>query len=296
MYIMENSQAMLYLAYPKMMGIGNMSFKIRDLADILFIRDDKALFAVLSAYFDRSTATGKAASLTCVAGYVAPLDEWQRVESAWSEALAEWRIDRFHFAELPNVPGVGQERANQCIKFFSRIVRESGVFAIGSAVVDDEWHLPDWGHDTSERFSSPYEKALDSALRLLGEHAKERWPGEPLNVVCDRDAEPETIVRAFSRRQERHSNLADLTIHDRSRRLANSPELRAMECADLAVGCLRKSWLQIMAGELEDDMWGSLPRPEGPTAKTSIWCLKPAWFIQRSLAINQRRISGRQSS
>jgi hypothetical protein len=63
---------------------------------------------LLKAYFDGSW-NGKPPGITSVAGYVASLAEWERVETEWQRGLDEWSMDRFHLSGLRNIIGAGEE-------------------------------------------------------------------------------------------------------------------------------------------------------------------------------------------
>jgi hypothetical protein len=105
---------------------------------------------LLKAYFDGSW-NGKPPGITSVAGYVASLAEWERVETEWQRGLDEWSMDRFHLSGLRNIIGAGEEMAASCIQSFTRIIESSQLCAIGAALLDVDWEEDDWGHDHTVR-------------------------------------------------------------------------------------------------------------------------------------------------
>jgi hypothetical protein len=75
---------------------------LMDWVPICAPRHGLRLVAVLAAYFDASN-TEHALGVTSIVGYVAPLEEWARVEAEWAQAEEAWRLVNaggFHLAEL----------------------------------------------------------------------------------------------------------------------------------------------------------------------------------------------------
>jgi hypothetical protein len=146
--------------------------------------------ALLAAYLDKSSDHPQ--GITSIAGYVATLDEWQNVERVWDCGVRFWSrlegfraLGGFHMADLQNAIGI--ENAQLCIKYFTNIVTNADLHAIGAAILDADWHNPDWRHDVTPRRGSVYEQCLDLALRVLGEHVSSAFPSQQIDVVFCRD-------------------------------------------------------------------------------------------------------------
>jgi hypothetical protein len=236
---------------------------------------------LLKAYFDGSW-NGKPPGITSVAGYVASLAEWERVETEWQRWLDEWSMDRFHLSGLRNIIGAGEEMAASCIQSFTRIIESSQLCAIGAALLDVDWEEDDWGHDPTVRLASKYEQCLDSALSNLGKHAKEHFPSQQVAVICCGDASERKIKRVFARRQKQYPQLDEVRVNKGER-------CRALEIADLGVGLLRQSWSKIASDETEELPWGAMPGGKGTRGRNSVWSLRQGAIIVRAVERTVRK-------
>jgi hypothetical protein len=232
------------------------------------------ILAVLTAALDASYCNP--AWIYAVAGYVGERDVWDAVMSEWNEALRGWRIDRFHLAELPSL--VGREKTRQCEGYFANIVRGSNLHSIGSAIFTHDWEKPDWGHDDSPRFSTPYEQSLWFALNVLGEHCELEFPGQSITILCDVDSSEAAIQSVFKKAAEQRRCLDSITVTNRRRH-------KQLEVADLAAGSLRKSWVDITSNESSKLSWGVIPKSK--RGRTSVWSLRQAAILQRAFRISQ---------
>lgn len=242
-----------------------------------FARVGHRPIAMLYAYFDASN-TKQAGSLRIgsIAGYVAPLEEWARVEQEWVEALDLWGLETFHYAELPSTIGIGHGKAENCAGYFANIIKRSSVHAIGAALDEDDWHEPAWGSIKTKRYKTPYEQMLSMALQVLAKHVRQEFPGERVQVYCDRDASEEAIVAVFEEAKiASPQQLATVAVGDRHK-------YRLLQCADLAAGMQRKSWLRFFSPD-SDAYWGDFPRPKNGRARFAFWSLKPGIVIAEAV-------------
>lgn len=102
----------------------------------------RKVLALLCTYLDASL-NGKPPGIASVAGYVAPLAEWERIEAEWQDGLKLWSINPFRLSGLHRK--IGLENAKDCTRFFTRIIEDSQLNAVGAAILDVDWHRPDWG-------------------------------------------------------------------------------------------------------------------------------------------------------
>jgi hypothetical protein len=150
---------------------------IADLGAVVNPAPGQRVLALLSAYIDASLAN-QPPRVTVVAGYVAPQDEWVRIEAEWQKGLDEWGLKYFHLAELPHQ--IGAERAELCERYFAGIIERSRLSAVSAALLNVDWENSDWGRDETARLSTPYEQCLDFALKVVGEFTNEVFPSEPV--------------------------------------------------------------------------------------------------------------------
>lgn len=249
---------------------------IHDLCGFILPRNDAGVLALLRAYFDKSGTSPL--GITSVAGYVAPVNEWEIVEAKWLEALNYWGIGCFHYSQLRFL--VGSERAGMCANYFTRIIEDSNLDAIGAAIVDVDWRHDNWGQMTTQKLNSPYEQCLDLALDVLWQHAGENFPGEDIGVFCDADAPNESIEKVFGRHRDEHECFDTIAIGTTAKHVL-------LQCADLGAGKLRKSWLDIFENKGSKFPWGGLP--VGRKTKTSFWSLRQGAILNRAIQIRKRK-------
>lgn len=247
---------------------------IADLARAIAPWEGGRIIAVLYVYLDASNTEISGPRISSVAGYLAPLDDWQAVEAEWDKALVDWKLKRFHLSHL--VRDVGRERAQACLGYFRRIIESSDLMAIGSAVFNDDWWRQDWGEDTTVRLDSPYEQCLDLVLKAIGNATGKEFQGEKVAIVCDLDAPENIIFGAFCRRRKDYPQFTTATI-------GSSYDVIPLQCADLGAGLLRKSWLEIVCDKDSDLPFGALPKGRRRGA-TSVWSLRQGAVIRRTIA------------
>ena len=194
-------------------------------------RSGRKLIAVLYAYLDASkTEIGK--GMTVVAGYLASLEEWERLEAEWRGALEDWKIPRFHHTELNWL--VGHEKHDMCLRYFENIIKGSELGAVGAVLQDENW-------DMRAEFAIPvpfhlkkYSQCLQSVLEVISHSAS----GEDVAVICDCDDGKDAMQSIFLAAKEKHSNLATLTI-------GSMKSMLPLQAADLACAWLRHASLAI---------------------------------------------------
>lgn len=217
-----------------------------------------------------------------VGGLVGSPEAWDELVPQWQEALAKWRIQRFHLSELPKL--VGRERTKMCEGYFRRLLADCELDTVGAAIFTAHWGRSDWGHDQSPRFNTAYEQSLWFALTALGQHCKERFPEQEVVILCDADAPKAAIGEILKKVQEQHPSLGSMTISTSAKRIE-------LQCADLAAGYLRRSWVEISENSRSEMPWGRLPKTKGKT-RSSVWSLAPSFFIGRALRLHELGIDG----
>lgn len=198
-----------------------------------------------------------------VAGYVAPLHEWETLEEIWQRALDFWKIPRFHRAELCDQ--LGSHMAGLCRLYFVHIVRSLHLYPFGAALPVADWHNPSWGNLPTRRLSNPYEQCLYFAFDALGRLMEVEFPDEDVAVVSCIDGPPSNIENVFRLIQPDYPRIVSATI--------GSPRIIPLQCADLGAGYLRESWKDIRFGAAEDEPWGDMPRHPSVRAGLSFWSI-----------------------
>lgn len=244
----------------------------------------KRVLAVIVSYLDASNTQVDVTKISAVAGYIAEVEEWERVTAEWQALLSRFNIPHFHLAETRHL--VGKAWAEDCVNLFSQVIRDSKVAPIGAAVHDMDWHYPDWGDMQTKRLGNPYEQCLDLSFELIGQFANEHYPEESISIVCDADASKDRIQAIFSDRAKEFPTFQRITIE----RGDNKP--MPLQCADLGVGLFRKSWISIF-DENADIPWGEMP--QGRKGLRSFWSLRGGLLIKRVFDSIQRKNANRSS-
>lgn len=247
-------------------GLRPAFIPIADYGRAITPRHGPRLIAVIYAYLDASK-TEVSKGFTVVAGYVAPLAEWGKVEAEWAEAVNDWRIPKFHLSELPTYLSVGYEKASLCAQYFANIVRGSDLIGVGAVLQDTAWEARAMEPHQPPPFSVvAYEQCLREALVLLCEAAANIYPGEQITVICDRDAKAASIHAVFDAVQKEKPALFSMTVAGKDEKSA-SDSIIPLQVADMAAGLIRRAWLlelnkQWKGFDLEK-MRGELPGGRG---------------------------------
>ena len=235
---------------------------------------NNGVLAVVRAALDAS-ACQNPDWIYAVGGFVAQPEVWDEVLPEWQAAIDQWRIPRFHLSQLPKL--VGRQNAKTCEKYFLDIIENSHLHSIGGAIFTKDWKRPNWGDDTSPRFATPYEQSLWFALKVLAEHCRKAFPGEEVVVVSDFDGSEAAINRIFQKAKAEWPWLDTLALRDASK--------LELQCADLAAGILRQSWVEITTNPDCKVPWGRLPLTKSKKTSSSVWSRRQGVIVSR--AINQ---------
>lgn len=232
--------------------------------------------AVLRAALDASACHPN--WIYAVGGFVAHPKAWDEMLPEWQAAVDQWRIPRFHLSQLPKL--VGRQNAKACENYFLDIIRQSELHSIGGAIFTEDWKRPDWGDDTSPRFSTPYEQSLWFALKVLAKHCHEAFPGEQIVVVSDFDGSQGAINRIFQKAKAEWPWLDTLALHDGMK--------LELQCADLAAGILRRSWVEITTIPSCKVPWGRLPLSKSKKTSSSVWSRRQGALIVRAVNLHDK--------
>ncbi|WP_119390056.1 hypothetical protein [Taklimakanibacter lacteus] len=200
----------------------------KELAAVVCGNNGPRILALLRAYLDASNGGG----IYAVGGFIGRESDWSAVEPIWKEALATFRLgDDFHLAEI--VPNLGHEKGSLCILHFSKIMGRSNLHGIGASCEIAHWQTRDTGYE------NPYHFCFSMALNILREEAGLEYDGEPVALVIDDDVQPHDLTEAIFAAYQKESGdqFASLTFGSRKR-------FQPIQCSDLAVGALRKEWLE----------------------------------------------------
>lgn len=209
------------------------AISMREFGRAIASHNFRGLVLVLKASFDTSmTETGP--GMTAVAGYLGTVDDWVALEKEWQEALDYWGLDRFHLSAMQDE--IGREKSELCIKYFSNIIARSNLAATGCVMLDNGWDGPT-GFRRPGLLNTRYEACLYDAFRGLADHVREDYEGEEVALICDADAKEQSIQAIFHAAKEANPALVSATV-------TTSHKCIPLQCADLAVGALRRNWLQ----------------------------------------------------
>lgn len=221
------------------------------------------MLALLNAYLDASSG-GQPPRIISVAGYVALVGIWERVESEWRKGLQYWRIPYFHMTDLHQEMGI--EKAELCKLYFERIIKSDYLWPFGAALPIADWHNPDWRSLPTPRLASPYEQCLYFAIDALGRLLNRRFPGEEAALISCMDGPERHIESAFRVAHREYPQIVSATI-------GSSKRIIPLQCADLGAGRLRESWRTILTGGAENVPWGRMPRNDWVSGGLSFWSL-----------------------
>jgi hypothetical protein len=200
------------------------------------------LFAMIYAYLDASKTQDRE-GITVVAGYLASLEEWQRIEKDWEQALTGWKLPRFHIRELRR--WVGRANVKDCIAYFVNLIKPSDLAGVAACVVDKNWDKRI--HVSSNVSFQPdqYRQCLQRALGLIVEVADNHYHGQQISVTCDCDADQKLVEPVFDAVQQKHPALLSLTVR-------RSGQIRPLEAADLIAQVIRRKYLEAYDAKREE--------------------------------------------
>ncbi|MBS0366584.1 MAG: DUF3800 domain-containing protein [Proteobacteria bacterium] len=143
--------------------------------------------AVLKGYFDDSgDPCDEKHRFFAVGGYVAPVERWDRFETAWNAILSEFRVPYLHMKELnqgvgafdawrPKDDVIVKERTASLLGAFAKVIGESRLWGFGAVI--SLWDL--------ERFNAESGRGLDAkALAIYGCALEMRRYNETIDVEC----------------------------------------------------------------------------------------------------------------
>jgi hypothetical protein len=209
--------------------------------------------------------------MTAVAGYVGPLEAWKPVELQWKENLSLWRLGEFRLADIPQQ--LGHERGALCVGTFARILKISELHAVGAALND-----LDWRDSEDAAHGDTYITCFGMLIHLLREHLRLEFPDDHAVIVVDRDMADEDKIKAiYAWHASNTDQLRGITIGDRR-------TFRAIECADLAAGYLRKEWMEEEFGsQLFRDYFAA------PRGRLVVWSKKQWEKAQEAIRQRNRK-------
>lgn len=128
--------------------------------------------ALINAYFDESGTDGQL-GITILAGFVGTEAQWTKVEQSWEAVRDTFGFKAFHVVEC--FEGVGEfahlgDLRHDLIFKISRILGESGVRALFSGVVDEDWRRVTAGeHQFRARFPKPLDLCFEDVVLQMRE-------------------------------------------------------------------------------------------------------------------------------
>jgi hypothetical protein len=190
---------------------------------------------MLTCYCDESgTHTGGTygpSTVVCIAGAIAPVEQWELLAKEWREALDKHGIDCFHMTEFATRPrrkpfeALTDAEAN--LLFFDRLVplinnRVHVGFGVAFPIAAYNAVAADLSF--VELVGSPYEACTALFVNRVGEWAKQRKETEPIAFVFDQNADHYPAMRAsfeFSKNDPSYpfANLLGSIVSDSRRRM-----------------------------------------------------------------------------
>jgi hypothetical protein len=206
--------------------------------------------ALLKAYFDASSG-GDGSGTFAVGGFVGRESDWIAAEERWNEGKNTFSIDEFHLADV--MFNLGREMGSLCVLHFSKIMGMSNLHGIGASCDVAHWK----SHDTG--YKHPYHFCFSMALGVLCEEVALEFGSDPVALVVDDDFKPPDLAHdIFAAHKRQNGNIfASLRVGNRR----TDPQI---QYADLAVGALRKEWLDgLLNNKTVKEFYGAL----GPKAR-----------------------------
>jgi len=197
--------------------------------------------AMLKAYFDASQ--NNQAEMFAIGGYAAGLAEWNAVECAWDSEKKSggWNLrkGRFHAADI--FRDIGVERGALCVRAFAQLLRScQGIY---SAVVIDDWRTLAKPSAFTTRYPKPYHFCFDHVLWLLGAHARQRAPLEPVAAIFDQDLAGADRVAADAI-FDAYLNNPRLPKLTQTLTWGDTKSVPLLETADLFAGVAQRYWIE----------------------------------------------------
>ncbi|PTE07580.1 hypothetical protein [Mesorhizobium helmanticense] len=205
---------------------------ISELAAILRGGEQEGILALLRAYFDASATDPSKGAVYAVGGFVGREGAWIKAEAEWKEGLRTFQLNEFHLADI--IPNLGHEMGGLCILHFSKIVGRSGLRGIGASCDIEHWKNRDTG------YANPYHFCFSMALNILREDVSLELGGEPVALVVDDDVKPRDVTEGVFAAYQEDTNGQIF----KALAFGNRRTFLPIQCADLAVGALRKEWLE----------------------------------------------------
>lgn len=190
-------------------------------------------------------------------------------------------MKRFRMSKLTRC--IGNDRANDCINTFKKIIEVSELQAVGAALYEPDWRKPDWGNDTTVRLQSPYQQALESALQLISIHSQGQFGSHSVSIVCCKDDKNSSIESIYNDKKMKDPRFQSLSI-------TTSDRCVGLQCADLGAGLLRRSWKEIFDGDSQE-LFGCLPTGRHTRPATSFWSLRQGAVLQRAIFLAGETLS-----
>lgn len=230
------------------------------LARSVFPYTDKTrLIFMLSAYFDES-GHSRHTDFVSMAGIVAPLQKWERLEIDWKEALKEFELSEWHTSDFAHSLNEykqykgKEEKRREMYSRFMNLIRATDGMPMGAIVSMTAWNkmLP----AVQKSFLDPYFLCLQDCGHGASVYAIKEPPSHQVMMIFDNNEEFKGRVPKLYEYMQRNFNYGS--------RLAEEPVFRSalsvvqLQAADIVAYELRQRYDNLLKSPERKPRWGYL--------------------------------------
>jgi hypothetical protein len=134
---------------------------------------------VIQGFFDDSGKEGqKDSPYICLAGYLAPQDNWSSFMEGWAHALARHHIKEFHMKEMSGRPGL-----DALIEELTGVIERAMLIGIGVSIDAAAWKAVPPA--AKNKLGSAQQFAVQRIMRMTMDRVVDAH--RPINLVFDQD-------------------------------------------------------------------------------------------------------------
>lgn len=212
-------------------------------------RSNRALL-MLQAFIDDS-GNGQG-SVFVLAGFIAPASVWEKFSDEWEESLGMYpAVPYFHMTETEDL--FGNERKNERITRFYRIIEEHAVYGLSSAVSRDAYEKI--FKNSPKPLNDPYFLLFFDLIAQLARHGEKLGISDEVDFIFDEQLGKKDKLIAAWDKFKRMTPPELLKFMGDTPSFKDDKKVKPLQAADLYAWWLRRN--------IEEDVRG-LPRTPFP--------------------------------